>query len=61
MVTLMEARPEVRAQEVRCEGTRKDGRRCNYLLAVVVLHFTGKLLLKCPKCHEDRTVETHTR
>jgi hypothetical protein len=57
MVALMEARPDVRATEVRCEGTRKDGRRCNYLLAVIVNAFTGRLLLKCSKCHTERVVE----
>lgn len=56
-MVMTEARPEVKAQEIRCEGKRKDGERCNYRLAVVVQHFAGRIELRCPKCHTARVLE----
>lgn len=61
MATMTETRPEVKAQEVRCEGTRKDGDRCNYRLAVAVHPFAGWVELKCPKCHTDRLLGVKSR
>lgn len=61
MVTLMEARPEVRAIAIRCEGVIQRGRRagqvCDHKLAIVVRPFTGKIVIRCPVCGADRVVE----
>lgn len=43
---------------IRCDGKRKDGARCNYLLARIEADaFVGRIELACPKCHKRTMFE----
>lgn len=45
-------------REVRCAGTR-NGQSCRALLCMEYV-FTGRLMLKCPKCNHINTIRYRT-
>lgn len=51
-MTMTEAPPSVRmTTRIRCTGSRKDGKLCDQLLAVLdVEEFVGVISIKCPRC-----------